>query len=386
MEVYLVGGAVRDELLGLPIKERDWVVVGATTQEMLSQGFKKVGKDFPVFLHPDTKEEYALARTERKSGSGYYGFEVYAEPTVTLEEDLLRRDLTINAMAKNDTGENIDPYGGQQDLSAKQLRHVSNAFTEDPLRVVRVARFAASLQPLGFTIAEETLQLMRHIVSTGEIKELAAERVWQETERALASQAPATFFSVLHEVHSMAQTHYGISQRFEDAQARELGIQSLTQIASLESDPCVRLATLIGGLYYYFPNDGSDDVQRLSEQLLIPKPCKELLKLTVNIQHQCHDVFDLDAKQLLSLAHRLDARRKPNRFHSLLNIFSVIYKNATYTETYPQADWLTLVSKKINEIDIGAWIKEGASSTELADNMERAQLELLKKLIQERES
>lgn len=200
MKTYLVGGAVRDELLGLLAYDHDWVVVGATPQQMLDKGFQTVGKGFPVFLHPDSKEEYALARTERKAGTGYHGFEVFVEPSVTLEEDLIRRDLTINAMAKSDDGEIIDPYGGQQDLQLKQLRHVSDAFSEDPLRVLRVARFAAKLSQYQFEVAGETLALMRSMASSGELEDLTPERVWQEVVKALASPKPSVFFEVLDEV------------------------------------------------------------------------------------------------------------------------------------------------------------------------------------------
>lgn len=380
MEVYLVGGAVRDELLGLSIKERDWVVIGSNPQEMLAKGFKKVGKNFPVFLDPESKEEYALARTERKKGRGYYGFEVHAAPSVTLEEDLLRRDLTINAIAKTKHGELIDPYGGQQDIAAKQLRHVSGAFTEDPLRVLRVARFAAKLHHLGFSVADETLKLMRHIASTGEINEIAPDRVWKETQVALATHSPAVFFSVLHETNALTQTHPSISNRFENKMARELGFASLKKISLQESEPCIRFTAMVGGLYYNNQEDAYTDIQKLTKQLPLPNPCKELLLHTANLQQQCHKVFEVDEKQLLSLLHKLDARRKPDRFASLLNIFTNIYTTATSKNSYPQADWLRQTSKTIDSVDVGPWIKQGVTSKELADNLENAQLELLKQL------
>lgn len=199
MQIYLVGGAVRDAMLGLPVYERDYVVVGSTPEALLQQGFVAVGKDFPVFLHPETQEEYALARTERKSGKGYTGFECHASPDVTLEQDLARRDLTINAIAQTESGEIIDPYHGARDIERRVLRHVSAAFVEDPLRVLRVARFAARFAPLGFTIAEETKQLMKAVVASGEIQHLVAERVWQETHKALMCEQPQVYFQVLHE-------------------------------------------------------------------------------------------------------------------------------------------------------------------------------------------
>jgi tRNA nucleotidyltransferase (CCA-adding enzyme) len=208
MEVYLVGGAVRDELLGYPVSERDWVVVGAHPQELLEQGYQQVGKDFPVFLHPQSKDEYALARTERKQGHGYTGFAVDCDPTVTLEEDLLRRDLTVNAIARATDGELIDPYGGQRDLEARVLRHVSNAFTEDPLRVLRTARFAARYSHLGFTVAPETMALMSDIVTSGELQHLPTERVWVEMDRALTERNPEVFVDVLRECGALGAYWY----------------------------------------------------------------------------------------------------------------------------------------------------------------------------------
>src|SRR5210317_1295764 len=204
MEIYLVGGAVRDELLGYPVAERDWVVVGARPEDLLDQGYQQVGKDFPVFLHPESKDEYALARTERKSGHGYTGFAVHYDPTVTLEEDLLRRDLTVNAMARDGVGNIIDPYGGQADLASRILRHVSEAFVEDPLRVLRTARFAARYAHLDFSVAPETLALMTEIVSQGELAHLPAERVWVELERALGERSPQVFVEVLRACNALA--------------------------------------------------------------------------------------------------------------------------------------------------------------------------------------
>src|SRR6056297_1272876 len=215
MQTYLVGGAVRDELLGVPFHERDWVVVGATPQDLLDQGFTPVGKDFPVFLHPETKEEYALARTERKQGHGYTGFAVHFEPSVTLEEDLRRRDLTINAIARRPDGTLIDPYGGRRDLEQRVLRHVSPAFVEDPLRVLRTARFAARYKHLGFRIAPETLALMGEIVAQGELEHLPAERVWTETEKALGEADPTAFIAVLKACGALAALAPELDERCE---------------------------------------------------------------------------------------------------------------------------------------------------------------------------
>ncbi len=384
MEVYLVGGAVRDELLGLPITERDWVVVGASPEQMESQGYKAVGKDFPVFLHPHSKEEYALARTERKKGRGYYGFEVHTSPDVSLEEDLHRRDLTINAIAKSEANILIDPYGGQQDLKNKVLRHVSDAFTEDPLRVLRVARFAAKFHNLGFSIAKETQQLMQHIVSTREIHDLSPERIWQETYKALSTPSPEQFFLVLHSVNALFQTHPSISDEFSNQQSRELAIAALKKLAKEEADACMRLASMLGGLYFQKPDSGHQAVKILCEKLNLPKACKELLLLTVSYQHSCHNVFDLDKNQLLELLRRLDAKRKPDRFTKLLKIFSIIYQSTNSANNYLQADFLKKAAKTIENIDVEPWIKAKISQQELAENIHNTQQKLLEKLIQER--
>jgi len=294
MEVYLVGGAVRDEILDLPITERDWVVVGASPEDMEAQGYKAVGKDFPVFLHPESKEEYALARTERKQGRGYHGFEIHASPDVSLEDDLRRRDLTINAIAKGSNGEIIDPYEGKIDLQNKVIRHVSDAFSEDPLRVLRVARFAAKLHSLGFTIAKETQQLMRHIVTTREIHELSPERIWQETKKALSMPSPEQFFLVLHNTGALTQTHPSISSEFSDPNSRELALAALEKISANENDTCMRLATMLGGMYYQNHENSTRDIQALCEKLILPKACKELLLLTASMQRKCQHVLEMD--------------------------------------------------------------------------------------------
>ena len=384
MEVYLVGGAVRDELLGLPITERDWVVVGASPEQMESQGYKAVGKDFPVFLHPQSKEEYALARTERKKGRGYHGFEVHASPDVTLEEDLHRRDLTINAIAKSELNALIDPYGGQQDLKDKVLRHVSDAFTEDPLRVLRIARFAAKFHNLGFSIAEETQQLMRHIVNTSEIEDLSPERIWQETYKALSMPSPEQFFLVLYSVNALSQTHPSINDEFSNQPSREFALAALNMLAKEETDACMRLASMLGGLYFQQADNGHQAVKTLCEELILPRACKELLLLTVLYQHSCHNVFQLDKKQLLELLRSLDAKRKPDRFIKLLKIFSIIHQSINSTNDYLQASFLKQAAKTIENIDIEPWIKAKISQQELADNIRHAQQERLEKLIRER--
>ena len=258
MEVYLVGGAVRDELLGRKVAERDWVVVGATPDELLRQGYRQVGREFPVFLHPQTQEEYALARRERKSGAGYRGFVTDAAPTVTLEDDLKRRDLTINAMARSTDGALIDPHGGRRDLEARLLRHVSDAFVEDPVRILRVARFAARFAPLGFRVAGETLELMRAMVTSGEVQALVPERVWQETERALGEARPAAFFEVLRACDALARIFpeiealFGVPQPAQWHPEIDTGVHTLmvidmaTRLSPLASVPRSRTISAKG--------------------------------------------------------------------------------------------------------------------------------------------
>ncbi len=381
-----MGGAVRDELLGLPVKERDWVVVGSSPEEMLTRGYRQVGRDFPVFLHPDTKEEYALARTERKKGRGYHGFEVHASPDVSLQDDLLRRDLTVNAMAKSQSGEIIDPYGGQQDLRTRHLRHVSAAFSEDPLRILRVARFAARFARLEFRIADETMQLMHGMVRTGELKEIAAERIWEETQHALVTSSPAVFFSVLHHLNATEQVYTGVGSVFSRKSVRGPALAALESISSQADEPCVRFATLIGGLYFDRCEEACQDVSSLARRPGLPGSCRELLELTAELQHECHNVFELDAKPLLGLLRRLDERRKPQRFADLLKIFSVLYKTLKEKNEYPQAAWLQLASKRIEEVDVHQWIRDGIRKEGIADRLEHARLQLLKELINERGS
>lgn len=379
-----MGGAVRDELLGLPVQERDWVVVGASAEEMLNLGYRQVGKDFPVFLHPETGEDYALARTERKKGRGYYGFEVHASPDVSLQDDLLRRDLTINAMAKSQSGDIIDPYGGQPDLKARNLRHVSAAFVEDPLRILRVARFAARFARQGFTIADETMQLMHDMVRTGELQEVSAERIWEETLRALITDSPGVFFFTLYRLQALEQVFGEVGCAFSVESARSSALLALERMASLTDKPCVRFACLVGGLYFLRRGEDVQDVSYLARQPGLPSACRELLELTVELQHACHGVFKLDAEALLDLLRRLDGRRRPERFVDLLQIFSVIYKCMEKESQYPQADWLQLASRRIEEIDVQQWISEGVGNEEVAVRLERARLRLLQEMIDAR--
>lgn len=304
METFLVGGAVRDRLLDLPVRERDWVVVGATPEQMLELGFRQVGKEFPVFLHPDSGEEYALARTERKSGPGHRGFDVHSDPSVTLEEDLSRRDLTINAMAETASGDLVDPYGGRADLEAGLLRHVSPAFVEDPLRVLRVARFAARFARLGFHVAPETLAFMREIVASGELDCLSAERIWNETELALATQSPGTYLDTLDDCGAVAS----LLPELEDAAAAG---RRLNAAAESSSDTRVRFAVLASTL-------SEEAATAMCERLHAPNRFRELAVLFAALEQDLLRPDHLQAADRLAVLERADAFRRPERFELLL--------------------------------------------------------------------
>lgn len=339
MERYLVGGAVRDELLGLKPRERDWVVVGSTPEALLAQGFTQVGRDFPVFLHPQTREEYALARTERKSGHGYTGFVCHASPEVTLEEDLRRRDLTINAMARADDGSLIDPYGGEADLRAGLLRHVSPAFSEDPLRVLRVARFAARFAGFGFRVADETLALMRAMVTSGELEHLVAERTWQEMQRALGEAAPQVFIRVLRDCGALkvilpeVDKLFGIPQPEKYHPEIDTGehiLLCLEQAARLSADPLVRFAVLMHDLgkgetdpaewprHIAHEHTGMAVVERVCERLRAPKEARELARQACALHLKVHRVLEMRPETLLKLLEQADVLRRPDRLDSLL--------------------------------------------------------------------
>ncbi len=364
MKIYLVGGAVRDELLGLPIRERDWVVVGARPEELTDQGYKPVGKDFPVFLHPTSKEEYALARTERKTGPGYRGFETRFSPDVTLEQDLERRDLTINAIARDpESGALIDPFGGQRDLNERWLRHVSSAFVEDPVRVLRVARFAARFAPLGFRVAPETLALMQEIAARGELDALVPERVWQETQRALELPAPRRFFEVLREAHALAVIFPEVDQLFGVPQPEQwhpeidAGLHTmmvLDQACKLSDDPVVRFAALTHDLgkgttpkhelpsHRLHEHRGVEIIEKLCERLRIPNAYRELAVLVSKHHLNAHRIQELRASTLLELLEKLDAFRRPDRFEGFALACEADARGRKGLEDreYPQADFL----------------------------------------------
>ena len=320
MKTYLVGGAVRDALLNYPVVEHDWVVVGARPEDLLSQGYTQVGKDFPVFLHPQTKDEYALARTERKQGHGYTGFAVHYDPDVTLEEDLARRDLTINAMARDDDGSIVDPYGGQRDLEARLLRHVSDAFVEDPLRVLRTARFAARFAHLGFTVAPETMELMADIVSQGELAHLPAERLWVEMDKSLAERNPEVFVTVLRECGALAallpelEALFGVPQTAEHHPEIDTGVHtlmSLEQAVLLSPDTDVRFAVLIHDLgkgttpqdewprHIAHEHSGLKLVKDVCQRLKVPNQHRDLALKVCEFHTHCHRALELRGKTLL---------------------------------------------------------------------------------------
>ncbi|MDH3695095.1 MAG: multifunctional CCA addition/repair protein, partial [Gammaproteobacteria bacterium] len=332
LNCYLVGGAVRDQLLGLDVTERDWVVVGATPRSMIELGFQSVGKDFPVFLHPLTNEEYALARTERKTAPGYRGFEVHSTPDVTLEQDLLRRDLTINAMARDREGKLIDPNGGQADIEKHTLRHVSAAFAEDPVRVLRVARFAARFASLGFQVADETIELMRAMVDSGEVNSLVAERVWAELHRALLTEMPTRFIEVLRDCGALARIFpeidalFGVPQPEQHHPEIDTGIHTLMvleQATRLSNDAQVRYAALVHDLgkaltpkeelpkHLGHEKTGLEPIRKMGARLRVPKNFTALALKVCRSHLKMHRVLELKSGTVLKLLEELDAFRNP---------------------------------------------------------------------------
>ncbi|WP_298144145.1 multifunctional CCA addition/repair protein [uncultured Acinetobacter sp.] len=363
MQVYLVGGAVRDHLLGHPYHEKDYVVVGATPQQMLADGFEPVGKDFPVFLHPKTKEEYALARTERKAGVGYHGFEFYTDPNVSLEEDLIRRDLTINAMAMDQDGQVYDPYHGQRDLELRLLRHVSDAFVEDPLRVLRIARFAARYHHLGFKVAPETLQLMQRLAESGELQALSAERVWKETSRALMEANAEVYFEVLRSCGALQvlfpeiDALFGIPQRPEYHPEIDCGIHtlmSLQQACQANYSLDVRFAVLVHDLgkaltppaelprHIMHEERGIQPVTQVCERLKVPTNTKQLALAVCKEHLKCHQAFNLKPGTLWRLLQRLDVLRRPERVEAFVQACECDARGRLGLENraYPQAQYL----------------------------------------------
>lgn len=374
MKTYLVGGAVRDKLLGLSVKDKDWVVVDASPEELISQGYSQVGSDFPVFLHPQSKEEYALARTERKSAGGHKGFEVHYAKGVTLEEDLLRRDLTVNAIAETADGEIIDPFNGCRDIENRVLRHVSDAFTEDPLRVFRVARFAARFAHLGFTVAPETLELMRTISQSGEIQLLSPERIWRETQLALSAQSPAEFVRTLRACNALkiilpeVDQLFGVPQPEKYHPEIDTGIHillCLEQAVKISADPVVRFAVLVHDVgkgvtdpakwpsHFDHENLGLALVKTISERLKIPNEYAQLASVVCQYHTKLHRVFELRPSTLLNLLEATDAIRRPERFEKFLLACEADARGRTGLENneYPQHGYLMAAKNAVAAVD-----------------------------------
>jgi tRNA nucleotidyltransferase (CCA-adding enzyme) len=404
MNIYLVGGAVRDKLLGLTPKEKDWVVVGATPEEMLNQGYKQVGKDFPVFLHPDTHEEYALARTERKTAPGYKGFEFQASRDVTLEQDLLRRDLTVNAMAEDENGNIIDPYNGQQDLKNKTLRHVSDAFNEDPVRILRVARFAARLAPLGFTVDPATNAHMKQMVESGEVDALVAERVWKELESALRTDAPQVFFRILKDCHALEKLFpeinnlFGVPQPEKHHPEIDSGIHTLMvleQAAKLTPDPVTRFAALMHDLgkgttpkeewpkHIEHEEKGVPLINQLCNRLRIPNDYRELSIHAARYHLHCHRAMELRPDTILKLFKSVDAFRKPNRFEQFLLACEADARGRKGFEDnpYPQANLLRAAFTAANQVDTSEVAKSGLEGKQIAEKISSLQIDAIRSAV-----
>lgn len=402
--IYLVGGAVRDRLLGRPIKERDWVVVGATPEMMLALGFRKVGKEFPVFLHPETGEEYALARTERKAGKGYYGFTCYASPDVTLEEDLKRRDLTINAMAQTEDGQIIDPYGGLADLQARRLRHVSAAFTEDPLRVLRLARFAARFASLGFTVDPKTMQLLRAMVQQGELRALVAERIWQEWQRALTEDRPEVFFQVLRACGALAELLPELDRLFGVPSAPkwhpeiDTGVHTLLALQAavkLTANPVIRFAVLLHDVgkaltpiakWPSHPDHGKlalTAIQALVDRYPIPNDYRALAQLVAQLHLSIHQIDTLSAEQILMVLERIDVFRRPERLEQVLMACMADSKGRLREEPqgYAQYEAWQRSYQACLMIDKKAILEANLQEAEIGQHIRQARLKALAQII-----
>ena len=394
MKVYSVGGAVRDELLGLPVKDRDHVVVGATPEKMEKLGFRPVGKDFPVFLHPQTHEEYALARTERKTSRGYKGFEIYASPEVTLNEDLARRDLTINAIAKDENGNIIDPFGGIADLEAGILRHISPAFPEDPVRVLRVARFAARF---GFRVAHETLALMNEMVHNGEVEALVPERVWQEIARGLMEKKPSRMFYVLKECGALGRilpeidSLFGVPQSPLHHPEIDTGLHVmlvLDHAASKDYSLEVRFSALMHDLgkgvtpmdqWPHHPDHeerGAALVKELCGRIRVPNDCRDLAMITVHHHGKAHAALKLGAEGVFGLLQACDAFRKPDRFEQFIEACISDFRGRPgYNDApYPQAERLRKALDAALSVDAGMIARTASNPEAIRESVANARI------------
>lgn len=397
MRTYLVGGAVRDALLGLPPGDRDFVVVGATPEAMIEAGFRAVGRDFPVFLHPQTGEEYALARTERKSGRGYRGFVVHADPSVTLEDDLRRRDFTINAIAQDEHGALVDPFGGARDLQARVLRHVSEAFVEDPLRVLRAARFMARLAPLGFSVAPETMALMRQMAASGELAELTPERVWQELRRALASARPSAFLRTLHDCGALGavlpevEALYGVPQRPEYHPEVDTGVhvEMMCDVAALlaPGDDVIGFAALVHDLgkaltpahvlprHLGHEHAGVAPVQALCARLRVPNEHRELAVAACREHLNVHRFDELRARTVHELIARCDGFRRPQRIRQLAIVCECDKRGRAGLQDRPYPQGARLVAALEAALAVrAADIAQGRSGPEVGEAIRRARI------------
>lgn len=400
MKIYLVGGAVRNQLLDLPVTENDWLVVGSTAEAMLEAGFQQVGKDFPVFLHPKSREEYALARTERKTGHGYTGFTFNSDKSITLEEDLLRRDLTINAIAQDVNGKLYDPYGGIDDIEKRLLRHVSSAFREDPLRVLRVARFAAVFHHLGFSVAEETLQLMQAIAASGELDHLVAERVWLETEKALNSQAPHIYFQVLRDCDALAvlfpelDALFGVPQSAKHHPEIDSGIHTLMvieQAAKLTDDIAVRFAAFTHDFGKALtPKDqwpkhikherrGLAPIKQLCQRLKIPKQLQQIALLVCEYHLLSHNAFELRSETLYRLFSALDGWRKPEQLSQFILACEADSRGRLGFEhtDYPQAAYFHAMFQAAAVVSINDIASEGLSGKDIGKAIAKARTDAI---------
>ena len=388
MKIYRVGGAVRDKLLNYPSDENDWVVVGATPQKMVDLNYVPVGSDFPVFIKPETGEEYALARTERKSGHGYQGFTFHADEDISLEEDLVRRDLTINAMAEDQDGSLIDPYGGQRDLSDKLLRHVSDAFTEDPLRVLRVARFAARYYHLGFTIAADTLALMTSITASGELGYLVAERVWKETERALGERSPDIYIQTLRDCGALKALFpevdclFGVAQRADFHPEIDTGIHvlmALQQSAKLSDNRAIRFAVLVHDLgkgitpKHILPSHSGHEargvtlVDSLCDRLKVPNPFRQLALAVTEYHLMCHKALGLEPELILALLKGIGALKSSDKLEDFILCCEADARGRTGFEErdYPSADYLRAALAEVTDISITDLVVSGTDGAEI---------------------
>ena len=397
MKIYLVGGAVRDKLLNYPSTENDWVVVGGSPQQMLDQGYQPVGQDFPVFIDPKSGEEYALARTERKSGHGYQGFTFHTDPDISLDEDLVRRDLTINAMAEGADGSIIDPYGGQRDLNAKILRHVSEAFTEDPLRVLRVARFAARYHHLGFTVAPETMALMQQLVDSGELSHLVAERLWKETERALGERSPDIYIQVLRDCGALAKLLpevddlFGIPQRADYHPEIDTGIHtlmSLQQAAQLSPCSKVRFSVLVHDLgkaitpEHVLPSHKGHEerglplVKNVCDRFKVPNAHRQLAMVVTEYHLLCHKALELRPETILKLLKGLGALKSSQRLEAFLLCCEADARGRTGFEDrdYPSADFLRGAMQVASSTDISDLLEADVSGADIGRQLSLRQI------------